>query len=260
MHELAVRKLEVRSIIKVSPHLFRLTLGGPELSGFATLAADDHVRVLFPAQGQSTPQLPPVVNGQVQWPRDRSGFVIRDYTPVRFDPLSQELDLELVWHPRGHVSTWLSSAKPGDILGVAGPRGSHRLTRQPQGLWLIGDETALPAIARFLRELPADTQVQAFIEVNDAQEKQPLPTATQAIVHWVYREGSAPGSTRLLLTTLQNAALPELPEYAWIAGEAGAVQAVRKYLCEVRGLPRDQISARGYWKLGAEDHQEPHDD
>jgi NADPH-dependent ferric siderophore reductase len=36
----------------------------------------------------------------------------------------------------------------------------------------------------------------------------------------------------------------------WVAGEAAAVQRIRRHLFEDRGLPRSQASVRGYWKHG----------
>jgi NADPH-dependent ferric siderophore reductase len=36
----------------------------------------------------------------------------------------------------------------------------------------------------------------------------------------------------------------------WAAGEAAAVQRIRRHLFEERGLPRRQAQVRGYWKHG----------
>jgi NADPH-dependent ferric siderophore reductase len=36
----------------------------------------------------------------------------------------------------------------------------------------------------------------------------------------------------------------------WAAGEAAAVQRIRRYLFEERGMARAQTSVRGYWKHG----------
>ena len=36
----------------------------------------------------------------------------------------------------------------------------------------------------------------------------------------------------------------------WAAGEAAAVQRIRRHLFEQRGIPRSQTSVRGYWKHG----------
>jgi len=36
----------------------------------------------------------------------------------------------------------------------------------------------------------------------------------------------------------------------WAAGEAAAVQRIRKHLSEDRGVPRPHTSVRGYWVFG----------
>ena len=36
----------------------------------------------------------------------------------------------------------------------------------------------------------------------------------------------------------------------WAAGEAAAMQRIRRHLFEERGVPRDQTTVRGYWKHG----------
>lgn len=38
--------------------------------------------------------------------------------------------------------------------------------------------------------------------------------------------------------------------YAWVAGEAGAVKEIRRYLVRERGVDRSAVSFMGYWKLG----------
>ena len=36
----------------------------------------------------------------------------------------------------------------------------------------------------------------------------------------------------------------------WAAGEAAAVQRIRHYLFDDRGIPRNHTAIRGYWKHG----------
>jgi NADPH-dependent ferric siderophore reductase len=258
-HELRFRRLELRAVARLTPRLSQITLGGSELKGFCSLAPDDHVKVLFPRAGESEPVLPALVQGQVIWPSDRGRALARDYTPLRFDAERPELDLQIVLHAGGHATAWLERAEPGAILGLGGPRGSYAFTRMPSPLLLAGDETALPAIARFLRELPGEAQVEAFIEVNDERDQIQLPSAARSNVRWLYRRGAQPGSTTLLVDALRASTLPALT-YAFLAGEASAVQDLKRHLCDERRVSKAAIGARGYWKRGAQDHQEPHDD
>lgn len=50
-HPLAVRRLAVRRVEALSPRMVRVTLGGADLDGFVSLAADDHVKLFFPPDG-----------------------------------------------------------------------------------------------------------------------------------------------------------------------------------------------------------------
>ncbi|MGP9695256.1 siderophore-interacting protein [Brachybacterium sp. AOP25-B2-12] len=42
----------------------------------------------------------------------------------------------------------------------------------------------------------------------------------------------------------------ERPFYAWVAGEAGAVKRIRRYLVKDLGVDRRQVAFMGYWRLG----------
>lgn len=258
-HELRVRLLRLAGVERPTPRFVRVILEGDELEGFVSLAPDDHIKLLLPGPGRRSFTPPIVCAGQVRWPAGPERPIARDYTPVRFDAGARRLVLELALHADGHAAQWAQRAEIGDIVGVAGPRGSHVLQIELEGLLLVGDETALPAIARWLGELPASTRVQAWIAVADAREQRALQTRAQASVHWIQRDAGAAGADGRLEHALAGASLPTPLSYAWIAGEAAMVQRVRKLL-RARAVPDSRIRARGYWKHGIADHQEPHDD
>src|SRR5690625_6029152 len=62
----------------------------------------------------------------------------------------------------------------GDQVQFRGPGGAY--TPDPDADWhlLVGDESALPAIAASTEVLPAGARGHAIIEVEDASEEQPL--------------------------------------------------------------------------------------
>ena len=41
-----------------------------------------------------------------------------------------------------------------------------------------------------------------------------------------------------------------MPFYAWIAGEAGVVKEMRRYLVRDVGIDRKQVAFMGYWRQG----------
>lgn len=81
--------------------------------------------------------------------------VRRDYTPRHFDVRAQELTLEFALHGDGPAAQWAAQAQPGHRATVAGPRGSFIIPMDYDWHLLVGDDTAIPAIARRLEELPS---------------------------------------------------------------------------------------------------------
>ena len=110
---------------------------------------------------------------------------------------------------------------------------------------LIGDETALPAIARRLEELPANRRALVVIEVENAQEEQPLHSAAAIDVIWVHRD--VPGED--LLKTVEALSPTEGELYAWVATESALSRKVRRVLLDTHGLNEEFVKAVGYWRL-----------
>jgi NADPH-dependent ferric siderophore reductase len=115
---------------------------------------------------------------------------------------------------------------------------------------LAGDETALPAIARRLEEMPPGAPALVLIEVADQAEQRHLPTAANAAITWLFRNGTPPGRSTLLQDALQSATLPRGDVHAWIAAEIETARTLRRYMIEQAGFDRSQIRAAGYWRLG----------
>jgi NADPH-dependent ferric siderophore reductase len=83
-----------------------------------------------------------------------------------------------VLHGDGPASTWAAQARQGKPWH----RRATGVMVVPDifdSYLLIGDETAIPAIGRRLEELPAGRQVLAVIQIEDEQERQPLPSKAQ---------------------------------------------------------------------------------
>ncbi|MEU1792284.1 siderophore-interacting protein [Streptomyces sparsogenes] len=163
----------------------------------------------------------------------------------------------------GPASRWAARARPGDRALVLGPtvpdNGGVDFRPPPTTDWALiaADETALPAVAGILAWLPAGTRAKVWIEVQHAEDRQQLPTDADAEIIWLLRDGADPDQPRsaLLLDGVRTATLPEGTPYAWIAGEAGTVRALRRHLVRERGFDRKAITFTGYWRLGATDEQ-----
>jgi NADPH-dependent ferric siderophore reductase len=266
-HELKMRLLQVTRTRLISPQLLRVTLSGHDLRGFVSASFDDHVKVFFPEPGQDKPVLPILGPDGISMPPGVPRPAARDYTPRHHDAKAKKLDIEFVLHGDGPASTWAAQARPGQFLGVGGPRGSFVV---PMGFdWhlLIGDETALPAITRRLEEIarhldksPGATRAIAVIEVADASAEIPLPDRDGLTVHWLHRGGAAAGDPALLQHAARHVELPPGEGYVWAAAESAAAKAVRHVMTAERGIGKTRIRASSYWKRGASAVHETHDD
>ena len=242
MHDIKRRKLEVLRVVDLTPRMRRITLGGPELAGFISLGTDDHVKLLFPQNAEQAAALETMVLGAG---KDNGPMPeMRDYTPRRYDLEKLELDIDFVLHGDGPASTWAEQAKPGQFLHIGGPRGSMIVPDIFDSYLLIGDETALPAIARRLESLAANRKALVVIEVENGAEQQLLESAAQVNVIWVLREGGKDN----LLTTVRQLQVPKGNLYAWVATETKVSRQIRRVLLDEHGLNEQFVKAVGYWR------------
>jgi NADPH-dependent ferric siderophore reductase len=249
MHEIKRRRLEVLRVIDLTPRMRRITLGGPELAGFVSLGTDDHVKLLFPQNAEQQAALQTLVLGAG---KDNGPMpAMRDYTPRRYDLQTLELDIDFVLHGDGPASTWAEQAQPGQFLHIGGPRGSMIVPDIFDSYLLIGDETALPAIARRLEGLAANRRALVVIEVENGAEQQKLESAAQVDVIWVLREGGKDH----LLSTVKQLTVPGGSLYAWVATESKMSRQIRRVLLDQHGLDEQFVKAVGYWRLDDSDEE-----
>jgi len=188
--------------------------------------------------------------------------VKRRYTIRAVRPETGELDLDVALHGPGAGAAWGATAAPGDAISFQGPRGKLEVRPAPTQL-LVGDESALPAIAVIAESLPADERAVAVIEVEDASEEQPV---RGQVVRWVHREGSAPGTPDHLLPAVRDL-LPSLDvtgTRAYLLGETRTMVALRAVL-EEAGVGTERrlaeraegtaIFVKGYWNVGRPDRR-----
>lgn len=256
---LRVRMLEVVRTAPVAPSMKRITFGGAELDGFTSLAPEDHVKVFFPRPGQARPVVPTIGPLGVVVPSLGEKPIGRDYTPRRFDAARGELDIDFFLHGTGVAAQWAAAAAPGDVVGVAGPRGSYVLKRGFDWQLFVGDETAQPEFARRLEELPDHTQALVVSVANGAAEEQPWPARGRLDATWIHRRTPHEDATESLLAAVRTIELPGGDGFVWLAGEAREIRAVYRHLVHDRQLTPARIHASGHWKRGvvAHDHHEP---
>jgi NADPH-dependent ferric siderophore reductase len=119
---------------------------------------------------------------------------------------------------------------------------------------LVADDTAFPACARWIEQVPPHVRVEALLTTSHPDgDRYPFPAGESVYVRWV-------DSDTELLGALQHTTIGART-YVFAAGEAGALVAPRRHLRHVRGLPAAQLSVQGYWRRGVAnlDHHAPVD-
>lgn len=238
----APRLLELRRKAHLTPNLLRLTLAG-ELEGFGN---GHTIKLLILPEGVTELPRP----GETPDPSARP--TVRTFTVRAVDRETGELTVDMVVHG-GFAAQWALSAEPGTPVGVVGPLGGT--LPHAAGPYLIaGDHCALPAIARWLEELPGEATGHVYIEVPGPGDEVPLTHPQGVEVTWLHRPGAAGEGTLLQGAVLASPALPVTPDtFAWVAAESGTVLALRRHLREDRGLPARQTLLAGYWKRGVDE-------
>ncbi len=256
-HVAVLRELEVVRVDDVTPGMRRLTLAGSALAersldgstlpAFASPGFDDHVKVFVPAPDADRPVLPRQRPDGLDYTTEGVRPLGKDYTPRRVSP--DQVDLDFVRHGHGQAAGWAERVRPGDLAWIAGPTVGQAFPHDVDAFVLAGDETALPAIGRFLEELPAGPAAQVVVEVSGPQDEQDLTVRDGVEVTWLHRPaGAGPGTTTLLLDAVRDLDWPSGQVYAWMAGESTAARDVRTHWRADRSVPRDCLDVSGYWR------------
>ena len=235
---------------RLGPHLIRVVVGGPGLEGFgAGEFTDNYVKLQIPPPGAeySAPFDAEEIKERYpreQWPR------VRTYTVRAWEPDALRLTLDFVHHgDEGVAGPWAATAQPGDVLHLMGPGGAY--TPSPDADWhlLVGDLSVIPAIAASLERIPAGVPVHVIIEVPAPEDEVPLETPGDVRFTWLHGDGT--GDT--LPPAIRELEFPEGDVHAFVHGEAAVVREIRRHLIVDRGMPKDALSASGYWKRALDD-------
>jgi NADPH-dependent ferric siderophore reductase len=284
-------RVAVERIDDLTPTFRRFVLR-PEVPGIlADPGFDQRIKVVPPSP-QGIDRMPTDPEWYAAWRAlpegERPPF--RTYTIRGFEGGSLLVDFAL-HGPDGPAARWATDAALGDELLVLGPHGAHPgphggidfvpPARSDHHL-LAGDETAAPAIARILDQLPRAARGTVVVELPDAADAAYLPAHPGFAVHALAREGRSHGAALvervaavatglveanpgaepeevdiengLLWEVPRNArggaALASAPLYAWLAGEAGAITSIRRHLVKELGVDRRAVAFMGYWRRG----------
>lgn len=261
-HELQARRAKVVEVTDLGARLRRVTLrledGAPPVP-FTPLAVGAHVKIAFPHPETGELHLPTVVGDRPRQDENAPRAALRDYT-VRTVPDERHVVIEFLLHGSGVASTWAAQATAGDSVGVLGPRGSVIEAEEATRYIVLSDESALPAVQRWLAEAPIRATLEVAVHVAAADGVIDLPPHPGATVTWLTGDDDAlPAHLRGLT--------PASGDYLWAAGEAGAMVRVRRTAKDLGiGTPDavqpSAVHIDGYWRRGVagRDHHAPLDE
>ncbi|PRB57514.1 siderophore-interacting protein [Microbacterium sp. MYb45] len=251
---------------RLSAHWIRVTLGGGEIEKFRPMGFDQWFRLFLPIGGDAgLERVPAKANkmfGYLKFLRIPDGErpVMRNYSVRAYRAATAEagaeIDVDFVLHgsaadgTAGPASRWAETCLPDEHVLIIDEGLTFNPQRGTDRVVLVGDETALPAIASISASLPADATGTAIIEVPSEQDALEFAHPSGLEVIWIVRPHDvAPGT--LALETLGRTALPDAPFHAYAAGEQALASGARKHLVGERGVDKNAVSFCGYWKLGA---------
>jgi NADPH-dependent ferric siderophore reductase len=289
----------VARIQDLTPSFRRFTFTGDDMHEYADTGFDQRVKIVFPTDTATLDAMPDGEDWYLRWrelpAESRPPF--RTYTTRAVRPEAAEVDIDMVAHGvQGPASAWIESARVGDEVMIFAPTVHHEgvslgidfvpPARTEQYL-LVGDETAAPAIAVMLEQLPREATGVVVLEVPDERDCAYLPShpgfrvyaagrgagerhdhllrAVEAHAAVLCPEGRGAEVEEIDIdagllwevprTAKGGAALKSAPLYAWIAGEASAVKQLRRHLVQQVGVDRRAVAFMGYWRLGRAENE-----
>jgi len=233
----------------LTERMVRVTLAGDGLVDFDHDGPDHLVRLFIPtAPGE--PTLPVTTDWWTELCAMPAATrpVLRNYTVRRLDRDRCELDIDFVLHGHGEGSgpgsAWARGAVAGDKIGVLSDGADYRPPADTDWQLIVGDESALPAVAAIVEQLRSPAVV--LLEVADAVDELSLELPADTTVTWLHRGAATRGDTAL--AALRERELPAGTPYAWVAGESALATGIRRHLVNDRSIAKERIYFCGYWR------------
>lgn len=253
---------------RLSPSFARVTLAGEGLRHFAHKGYDQWFRLFLQSGKQGELQLPSEARDPRWYAEFRSApaesrptmryATVREYR-VRNEGVEPEFDVEIdvdvvihgehgVAHPGsapGPLSTWAQTVEPGQRVALLDQGTIFRPQAVGADVLLIGDETAVPAIAGIASALAPEVRGRAFVEVPEAADIQQLAGPEGLEITWLPRNGAKAGGLALAATRGHLAA--EGRPYLYAAGESTMIRTLNGLLRDEFDWPPERYTTVIYW-------------
>jgi NADPH-dependent ferric siderophore reductase len=232
----------------LTPSLIRVVLEGGDLASLVMPdATDAYINVAFRPVDAPYDEVfdPQTVRNHHP---DAEPPARRRYTVRTWDPSTHRLTLDFVVHgDSGVAGPWAATARPGDVLVFTGPNGGFRPDPSIDWHLMLGDESALPAIAASLEALPANARAVVRVVCDGPDHELDLPSTADVDLAWLHRAGDERDES-LLLAAVEAVDFGGGRPFGFVHGEADEIRAVRRHLLEERGLTRQDLSCSPYWR------------
>ncbi|MES0885124.1 siderophore-interacting protein [Roseibium sp. SCP14] len=205
-----------------------------------------HVKLMLPLHSGRVPVWPKMAaNGTTSWPSGKDALHVRYYTIRSADPANGHLDIDIVRHEGGVIAEWAEAASEGDRIGLLGPSGRER-PQSGDNVIFAGDQTALPALARMVEDLPEDVSGHLVGEAESYEELRHYLPNSDLVVHAI-----PPARFQAdVLDVCRTVSAGEKLHFAWFAGEYKNAQAMRKFFKSELGLGKGSQFSITYWRKG----------
>lgn len=234
----------------LTPNMIRVTLQADFVRELARGSEGANCKLFLPEKGQDMSSFEAQLS-------DGPRPVVRTYTVRHIRPEQAEIDIDFVDHgDHGPASAWARSARPGSFLGFNGPSAVKISAFHADFFVVAADMSAIPVAAATLEAMPRTAKGVAFFEITSPQDRQDINAPPGIDIHWLDHPHPHVASRQVVDL------IEALPPFSGsvqtcIAGESSVIQAVRGYLINTRGLPKDDAYISGYWKIGLieDEHQ-----
>ena len=224
----APRTLNVVRTKYITPQMYRVTFGGAGLTDFLADQESAYIKLIFPQDHGARP-------------------LMRTYTIS--GQREDEIDVDFALHDaEGPASMWARNAQVGEQILVGGPGPKKLINNEADWFLLIGDMTALPAIAVNLAQLPDDARGYAILEISSEADRQNLKKPKNVDIYWVINPTPNSASSPLLEYVKTITWLEGQPA-VWAACEFHSMRVLRGYFKFNRSIAKTHLYISSYWKV-----------